>query len=174
MFPCAHHRHPSWWPLTLAATLALAPGCSKDPEPEYELVSFRNSRGLISYRYVPKKPPAAKAPTAAPSPSLDVWLRQQWALAQAENQRRQDALAEQDMKRQRDEERRREQQEVQAYNDWWSQNRRDQRLQEQGRYRAYLQQSSQWFENQRQRGAAEVARWQQISQAIDASLQSQQ
>ena len=66
----AYHRHPSWGPLTLAAMLALVPGCTANPKPEYELVSFRNSRGLISYEYVPKKPQALKAPPPRRAPSL--------------------------------------------------------------------------------------------------------
>src|SRR5437764_325570 len=128
------HPQPFGWLLTLAAALALAPGCTGDPKPEYELVSFRNSRGLISYEYVLKKPPAVKPPTPASSSPPDVMLRQQWAMAEARNQRRLDALAEQDMKRQRDEGRRREQRELDAYQAARHQILHDQRLQEQERY----------------------------------------
>jgi hypothetical protein len=159
--------------LTLAAMLALVPGCTANPKPEYELVSFRNSRGLISYEYVPKKPQAAKAPPARSSPPLEVLLRQQWAMAEARNQRRLDALAEQDMKRQRDEERRREQRELDAYQAARHQILHDQRLQDQERYWGYQEQSIQWSRDQRLRAQAEVAQWQQVAQAIDVSLQGQ-
>jgi hypothetical protein len=173
MSPRAHHRCSSWRPLALAATLALAPGCSQDPGPRDEFVLFRNSHGTLSGRYVPRRPPAAKAPPASPSPSLDDLLRQQWALAQAANQRRLDALAEQDMRRQRDEQWRREQQEIQAYNDWRWQTQRDRRLEEQARYRDYLQDSRQWFNNLKLRAQAEAAHWQRASQPIGASRLSQ-
>jgi hypothetical protein len=140
---------------------------------EYQLVSFRNSRGLLSYEYVLKKPPATKAPTARSSPSVDDLLRQQWAMAEARNQRRLNALAEQDARRQRDEEWRREQRELADYQAARNQILHDQRLQEQERYRAYQEQSIQWSRNVRLRAQAEVAQWQQVGQAIDVSLQGQ-
>jgi hypothetical protein len=167
------HLRPFRWLLTLAAALALAPGCTGDPKPEYELVSFRNSRGLISYEYMLKKPPAVKPPTPTSSSRLDVLLRQQWAMAEARNQRRLDALAKQDVRRQRDEERRREQRELDAYQAARHQMLHDQRQQEQERYRAYQEQLIQWSRNQRLRAQAEVGQWQQVAQAIDVSLQGQ-
>src|SRR5262249_12266327 len=162
----ADHRHLSRWSLTLAATLALAPGCSKDPEPEDELVPFRTSRGLLSYHYVPRKLPAAEAPTAASAPPLEVWLRQQRELAAAEDRRRLVVLADQDLRRQREERWRREQQELAAYQAARQQIVQERRQQQQALSRAYDHQRSQWFAHQRERAAAEVARWQQASRTI--------
>jgi hypothetical protein len=169
---CAHYRLPSWWPLALAASLSLAPGCSVHPEPREDFVPFWDSRGIVSYQYVPRNPPATEAPTAASSASQDAWQRQQ-ELAEAADRRRMDVLAYQDMRRELEDQRRRARQEEDAYRDSWWQNRREQRLQEQGRYRAHLQQSSQWFEGQRLRAAAESARWREVSMTIDALLQNQ-
>ena len=122
------HPQPFRWLLTLAATLALAPGCSRDPAPAGELVPYLNSRGLISYEYVLKKPPAVKPPTTASSPPLDFLLRQQWAMAEERNQRRLDTLAEHDMRRQREELFRQEQRNIDAYQAARHQILRDQRL----------------------------------------------
>ena len=170
MPPRAHHRHPSWWPLTLATTLALAPGCSQDPEPEDQLVPFLCSSGLLSYHYVPRKLPAAEAPTAASAPPLEVWLRQQWELAAEEDRRRLVVLTDQDLRRQREEQWRREQQELAAYQAARQQIVQERRQQQQALSRAYDHQRSQWFANQRERAAAEVARWQEASRTIDALL----
>ena len=167
----AGHRQPSWWLLTLAATLALAPGCSGDPVPAGELRPLLEQPRPVSYEYVPKNPPAIEAPTAASSASLDVWLRQQ-GLWQGRNRRRMDTLAYQDMRRQR-EELRTAAGGISTLTGERSQNRREQRLQQQGQYRAHLQQSSQWFEGQRLRAAAESARWREVSMTIDAHLQNQ-
>src|SRR3954452_7897325 len=68
----ANHRHPSPWPLILMATLAVSPGCSIEPEPQGELISFINSHGTISYRWVPNQPPVLEAPIVVPSPPLVV------------------------------------------------------------------------------------------------------
>jgi hypothetical protein len=166
MSPRAHHR--SWWPLTLAAALALAQGCSRDPEPQDDLVFFRNSHGTLSCRYVPKKPPAPRAPAVASSTPLDVWLKQD--LAEAQNRRRMNALAERDARREREDRWRLQQQEQNVYQAARQQTIRDQRLQERERELAYRQQQSEWIANQRLRGAVEAARWQQASQPFDTLL----
>ena len=71
-------------------------------------------RGIISYHYVPRGAPAAsaEAPTAVSSAAQDAWLRQQ--KAEAEEHRR-DLLAYQDLRRQREDQWRRERQELDAY-----------------------------------------------------------
>jgi hypothetical protein len=165
----ADHRHPSWWLLTLAVTLALASGCSGDPQPADELVPFWDSRGIMTYHYVPRTPPATEAPAAAPSSLQDAWQEQQ-ERAEVEERRRLDVLAEREMRRELDERRRREQQEEDAYRDWWWRDRRDRHRQQQEERRAYYERLSRWSKDQRQRGEAEAARWRQVTQTIDALL----
>ena len=165
----ADYRHPSWWLLTLAATLALAPGCSRDPQPADELVPFWDSRGIMSYHYVPRKPPATEAPAAASASLQDAWQERQ-ELAEAEQRQRRDVLAYREMRRELDAQRRLEQQEEDAYREWWWRNRRDRRLEEKEERRAYYEKLSRWSQDQRLRGEAEAARWRQVSQAIDAVL----
>jgi hypothetical protein len=169
MNPRARLRQPSRWPLTLAATLALAPGCSVDPGPQEDLVPSWDSRGIISYHYVSRNSPAATALTAASPASQDARLRQQ-ELAEAEERRRLDVLAYQDMRSQREEAWRRQQQVEAAYREERWRNIQEQRRQEQEERRAYQHQLSRWSENQRLRGEAESARWRQVSQTIDNLL----
>src|SRR5262249_9383149 len=106
MRTCAHHRLPSWWPLALAAALVLAPGGSREPEPQEDLVRYWDSRGIISYRYVPRNRPAGSAPTAAPTAAQDAWLAQQ-DREEAEERQRQDLLAYRERQRELQEEHRR-------------------------------------------------------------------
>jgi hypothetical protein len=165
MFPRARHLHPSLWPLALAATLALAPGCSRDPVPAGELVPYLNSRGLISYEYVLKKPPAVKPPTTASLPPLEVWLRQE--LAAARERRRLNALAEQDTRRERAELFRQEQRNIAAYQAARQQIVQSQRSEEQARNRDYQKQQSRWVESERLRAQADAALWAQASKPLD-------
>jgi hypothetical protein len=169
MTPQAHHRHPSSWRLVLAATLALAPGCSGDPPPQDELVPFWDSRGIMSYHYVPRKPPATEVTAATSSSLQDAWQGQQ-ELVEAEEQRRRDVIAYREMRRELDDRRRVEQQEEDAYREWWWRNRRDRRLRETEERRAYYERLSRWSQEQRLRGEAEAARWRQVTQTIDALL----
>src|SRR6185312_8481692 len=99
----AHHRLSSWWPLPLAAALAVAPGCSVEPEPQEDLVPSWDSRGIISYRYVPRNQPASEAETAASSAARDTWLGQQ-ELEVAKDWQQQALLAYQERRREIEEE----------------------------------------------------------------------
>jgi hypothetical protein len=63
---------------------------------------------MVSYRYVPRNTPAAEAPTEA-SAAQEAWLRQLGlAEAEAADRRQRDLLACQDVRRQREEQWRRE------------------------------------------------------------------
>jgi hypothetical protein len=100
-----------------------------------------------------------------------VWQEQQ-ELAQAEERRRLDVLADREMRRELDERRRREQQEEDTYREWWWRNRRDRYRQEKEERRAYYERLSRWSLDQRLRGEAEAARWRQVTQTIDAMLRN--
>jgi hypothetical protein len=120
---------------------------------------------------VPRGAPAAAAevPRAASAPPSEVWLRQQGELAAADR-RRPVVLADQDLRRQREDQWRREQQELAAYQAARQQIVQERRLEQQALSRAYDQQRSRWFANQRERAAAEVALWQRASREIDVLL----
>jgi hypothetical protein len=139
-----------------------------EPESQGDLVPSWDSRGIVSYHYVPRMPLAAEVPTAASALPLGVWLRQQ-ELA-AEDRRRPDVLADNDLRRQREDQWRREQQELAAYQAARQQIVQGRRQEQQALSRAYDHQRSQWFAHQRERAAAEVALWQETSRTIDALL----
>src|SRR5262249_54862345 len=71
---------PAWRPLACLAVLALAPGCSGSAgaEDKDELVPFVDRRGITSYRYVPKKPPAPPQPAqeTRKGPDFVEWQQQ--------------------------------------------------------------------------------------------------
>ena len=172
MRTCAHHRLLSLWPLPLAAALALAPGCSLEPEPQEDLVRYWTSSGLISYRYVPRNRPAGSAPTAAPSAVRDAGLTQQ-ELDLAEERRRQDLLAYRERQRELAEEARRRIQEEEAAQVAWWQERQERHRQERERQQARREQQSRLLEERRRRGHAEAEHWLRASQPFTFLLGDQ-
>jgi hypothetical protein len=166
MVPHAHHRHPSRWPLTVAVALALVPGCSGDSEPADELVPSWDSRGIVTYRYVPRTPPATAAPTAAAAVAQDAWLRQQ-ELEEAEGRRRRELLAYQERRRELEEQWRRQRQQEDAERAAWWRDRREWHRQEQERRRTHQEQQSRWLKDQIRRGQAEAEHWLRVSQPFD-------
>jgi hypothetical protein len=172
---------PAWWPLAcvMTLTLALAPGCSERPEPKDELQQVVDSRGIMSYRYVPIASSASKASTpkaSTPKASiLSVSSPTQRQQVDADyRQQQQDARSYQDVKREIDDQRRQRQQEEQAHQETLRQNQQEQRRQQEEQRQAYQQQQSQWAAQQRQRREAETAQWQRTAQEFDASLRRQQ
>src|SRR4051812_25714941 len=101
---------PSVWPLALLGTLPFAPGCWGGSDGKGGLTPVWDGRGVVTYRY-------AAAGSAAPSPSRSP------RPAPAQGRRfyvedwrpRQNDVAYQDVRRARDEQWRREQQEFQDY-----------------------------------------------------------
>jgi hypothetical protein len=172
MNPRDRHRLPSWWPLALAAALALAPGCSVEPEPQEDLVPYWTSRGFISYRYVPRNRPAVSAPTAAPAAARDAGLTQQ-ELDRAEERRRQDLLAYRERQRELAEERRRKLQEEEAERVAWWQERQEWHQQERGRQQARREQQSRRLEERTRRGHAEAEHWLRASRPFTSLLGDQ-
>ena len=173
MRTCAHHRLPSLWPLPLAAALALAPGCSLEPEPQEDLVRYWTSTGLPSYRYEPRNRPAGSAPTAAPSAAQDAWLAQQ-DREQAEERGRQDLLAYRERQRELAEEARRKIQEEGAEQAARWQDRQVWRRQEGERWQARQERQGRWLKDQIRRGHAEAEYWLRASQPLDINhLQGQ-
>ena len=172
MRTCAHHRLLSLWPLPLAAALALAPGCSLEPEPQEDLVRYWTSNGLPSYRYEPRNRPAGSAPTAAPSAAQDAWLAQQ-DREQAEERGRQDLLAYRERQRELAEEARRKIQEEEAARVAWWQERQEWHRQERGRQQARREHRSPWLEERTRRGHAEAEHWLRASQPFTSLLGDQ-
>jgi hypothetical protein len=158
---------PAWRPLACLAVLALAPGCSGSAgaEDKDELVPFVDRRGITSYRYVPKKPPAPPQPAqeTRKGPDFVEW-QQQLAL---EKQRRQEEVrAHEESQRERAEAWRLEQQEIQAHQDALRRNQ----LAELRQQRWADQPQSSWAWDQAQRYQAEAAQFQRASEELDQLL----
>jgi hypothetical protein len=98
----------------------------------------------------------------------------QWVQAQAEDRRRPDVVTYQDLRREREAQWRREQQELDAYQAARQRIVQAHRQQQQEERRTYQVQLSQWSQDQRLRAEAETARWQQASQTIDDLLRLSQ
>ena len=154
------------WPLPLAAALALAPGCSLEPEPQEDLVPLWDSRGIMSYRYVPRNRPASEAATAASSAAQDAWLRQQEREA-AEDRRQQDLLAYRARQRELEEEWRRQRQQEDAERAARWQERQAWHRQERERWQARQERQRRWLNDQMRRGHAEADYWLRASQPLD-------
>jgi hypothetical protein len=160
----------SWWQIALVTLLAAASGCSGAPQPAAgELIPILGSRGGITYRFESAK--SATGGTNAASPArLDDWLRQ--VVAEAKDRQRRSALAYADMRREREEQFRQQQREIQAYESARQQFLRDQRAQQQEMERDYRQRLGEWTAAQRLTRVAEPAHWERLSQSIDASFQA--
>jgi hypothetical protein len=165
MFPSGQRLCASSGPLALAAILALTPGCAVEPEPDGEFVTTRTVRGTLALRYVARTPRVVQVPIVAPSTPSDVWLREE--LAAARERRRLNALAEQDARRQREEQFRQEQRDISAYQAARQQIVQSQRLEQQARDRDYQERQSRWVEDQRLRAQADAARWAQASKPFE-------
>jgi hypothetical protein len=166
------HRLPSWWPLPLAAALALAPGCSVEPEPQEDLVRFWDSRGIVSHRFVPRNQRATEAATAASFAAQDAWLRQQEREA-AEDRRQQDLLAYRARQRELEEEWHQKRQQEDAERAAWWQERQARHRQERERWQARQERQGRWLNDQIRRGHAETEQWLRASQPLDIPLQDQ-
>jgi hypothetical protein len=157
----ANHRQPSPWLLAMTVGLAFAPGCSIEPEPAGELISYINGHGTISVRWVPKGVPAPPAPTVAPAPPPAIDLSQ--IRAEAKERQRRIAEAEQEARRQRLEQFRDDQRYLDAYQRTRQSIVNEQRYQEQQRNREFQDQQRRQFENQRLRYNTDAGRWQEVS-----------
>jgi hypothetical protein len=166
------HRLPSSWPLPLAAALALAPGCSVEPEPQEDLVRFWDSRGIVSHRFVPRNQRAREAATAASFAAQDAWLRQQEREA-AEDRRQQDLLAYRARQRELEEEWHQKRQQEDAERAAWWQERQAWHRQERERWQARRERQGQSLNDQIRRGHAEAEYWLRASQPFHFLPQDQ-
>jgi hypothetical protein len=162
---------PAWWPLACLVVLALAPGCSGSAgaENQDQFVQFVDSRGIISYRYVRPKPPAPPqaAQQTRTGPDL-VELQEQRALEK--ERQREEVRAYQEREVAKSVARRQEMEQALADDVAVFRGRQAERKREQEERQAFQAEQSRSAREELQKGWDEAARQLRESQEIDTQL----